>query len=123
MKFLLDANMSRSALQIINLAGYESLDVRDIGLGSATDDRIDQFALQEDWIWVTRDLDFSDIRNYPPVKTLGRVILRLSDFATSNDIVTVLRRFLAAPELVSQIPGHLVIIDTNQVRFRPALVE
>jgi predicted nuclease of predicted toxin-antitoxin system len=74
MKFLLDANMPRSALQVIHLAGFQSLDVRDKGLGSAIDDRIDQFALQEDWILVTRDLDFPDIRSYPPEKHLEELI-------------------------------------------------
>lgn len=121
MQFLLDANMPRSALQALTQANYRASHVRDQGLGDATDAQINQFALQHGWTLVTRDLDFCDIRNYPPEHSPGRVVIRISETSTAADIVLLLRRFLAAPQLIQQIPGHLVVIDTHQVRFRPAL--
>ena len=42
-------------------------------------------------------------------------------FNTAEEIAQLLRRFLMLPELVGHIPGHLVILDSNRVRFRPAL--
>ena len=39
----------------------------------------------------------------------------------ANEIAQLLKRFLMLPELVAHIPGHLVILDSNRVRFRPAL--
>jgi predicted nuclease of predicted toxin-antitoxin system len=122
MKFLLDANMPRAALRVLIEAGHVAEHVRDLGLGNATDERIDQLAQTEGWILVTRDLDFCDTRNYPPENSAGRVVLRVEDTSTAVEIAELLQRFLALPELVNRIPGHLVVLDTNRARFRPALI-
>ena len=121
MDFLLDANMPRSALRALTDAGHQAWHVRDIGLGDAPDEHIDRHALTQGWVLVTRYLDFCDIRNYPPEHTPGRLVLRVDDTSTANEIAQLLQRFLMLPELVGHIPGHLVILDSNRVRFRPAL--
>lgn len=46
--------------------GYEAFDVRDIGLGGADDTLIAAHAKANGLVLVTRDFDFSDIRNDPP---------------------------------------------------------
>lgn len=121
MNFLLDANMPRSALRAFIDAGHQAWHVRDIGLGDAPDERIDQYARAQSWILVTRDLDFADTRNYPPENSAGRLVLRVDDASTATEIAQLLQRFLLMPQLVSQIPAHLAILDVNRVRFRPAL--
>jgi predicted nuclease of predicted toxin-antitoxin system len=121
MDFLLDANMPRSALRTFIDAGHRVWHVRDIGLGDAPDERIDEYARAQSLILVTRDLDFADTRNYPPENSPGRLVLRIDDTSTATEIAQLLQRFLLMVELVSQIPAHLAILDTNRVRFRPAL--
>jgi hypothetical protein len=68
---------------------------------------------------LTRDLDFSDVRRYPPEKYGGIVVLRLPDHFTAAEIVVVLERFLAEPRFVESLLGRLAIVDENRVRFRP----
>jgi predicted nuclease of predicted toxin-antitoxin system len=46
--------------------GHDAVDVRDRGMGSATDDVIAEYARLNRRVLVTRDFDFADIRNYPP---------------------------------------------------------
>ena len=121
MKFLLDANMPRAAIRVLIEAGYSAQHVRDLGLGAATDEVIDQKARAERWVLITRDLDFSDTRRYPPENSPGRLVLRVKDTSTSEEISQLLKRFLSLGDLVGRIPGHLVILDANRVRFRPAL--
>lgn len=121
MNFLLDANMPRSALRALTDAGHQAWHVRDIGLGDATDQRIDQTAREQGWILVTRDLDFADTRRYPPESSPGRLVLRCEDTSTAADIVQLLQRLLLMPELVAELPGHLAILDRHRVRFRPAV--
>ncbi|MES1943064.1 hypothetical protein PC39_03037 [Salinisphaera sp. PC39] len=121
MKFLLDANMPRSALHALVDAGYEVSHVRDLGLGDAPDAEIDQFALTQSWVLVTRDTDFCDVRTYPPESSPGRLVLRLPDTTVASDIADLVRRFLLKPDLVEQLPGHLAILDNKRIRFRPAL--
>ena len=122
MRFLLDANMRRSALRVLLAAGHAATHVRDLGMGQATDDLIDRHAQAADAILVTRDLDFADTRAYPPESAPGRLVLRVADNDSAGSVAALLERFLALPDLVVQIPGHLVILERDRVRFRPALV-
>ena len=93
MDFLLDSNMPRSALRALTGAGHQAWHVRDIGLGDAPDERIDRHALTQGWVLVTRDLDFCDIRNYPPEHSPGRLVLRVDDTSTADEIPQLLKRF------------------------------
>jgi len=122
MRFLLDANMPRTALRVLTESGHLASHVRDLGLGDATDERIDQHAQAAGWILVTRVLDFRDTRRYPPEISAGRLVLRIAETSTAEEIAKRLRRFLAMPDLVARIPGHLVILEPDRARFRPALV-
>lgn len=123
MRFLLDANMPRSALSVLIAAGHSATHVRDLGMGRATDDMIDRHAQAIGAILVTRDLDFADTRAYPPEAAPGRLVLRVADHDTAESIAFLLERFLAVPDLVARIPGHLVVLERDRVRFRPALAD
>ena len=54
----------------------EGFDVRDIGLRSAKDPQIAEYAQAEKLCLITGDYDFADIRNYPPDRYSGIVVLR-----------------------------------------------
>ena len=121
MRFLVDANLPRSALALLQGAGHVPEHVRDLGLGAAPDKEIAARARATGSALVTRDLGFADIRSYPPLDYPGLVVLRLPDDATAPQILSLLQRFLNQTELVRQVPGHLVIVEAGSVRFRPAL--
>lgn len=121
MKFLLDANMPRSALVVLREAGHEANHVRDLGLGDATDACIDERARSMVAVIVSRDLDFADVRRFPPEPRPGLLVLRMPDSSTAADVVGLLSRFLSATALVHRIPGHLAILEPDRLRFRPAL--
>lgn len=120
MKFLLDANMPRAALAVLRLQGHDADHVRDLGWGDASDDHIAACALETDAVLVSRDLDFADIRRFAPEALPGILLLRMSDECRADEIATVLGRFLTT-DLVARLPGHLVILERDRVRFRPAL--
>jgi predicted nuclease of predicted toxin-antitoxin system len=44
MKFLIDASLPRQTSQILTAAGYQSVDVRDIGMSTAADADIAAYA-------------------------------------------------------------------------------
>jgi predicted nuclease of predicted toxin-antitoxin system len=79
MRFLLDANMPRSAIGTLSARGHHVEFARDIGLGAAPDTQIAERARQTGNALLTRDLDFADIRQYPPGQYGGIVVLRLPD--------------------------------------------
>lgn len=70
---------------------------------------------------VTRDLDFADVRSYPPKGTPGILVLRIPDDWVAARIAGHLAKLLAMNALVERLPDHLAILDQHQVRFRPAL--
>ena len=121
MRFLLDANMPRSAADLLGRCGHDAVHVRDTALKDAPDERIAHFASKEQRAVVTRDLDFADVRRYAPEGSQGYLVLPVPDSWVASEIVELLERFLDMPGLVDQIPGHLVILDPRQVRFRPAV--
>jgi predicted nuclease of predicted toxin-antitoxin system len=121
MRFLVDANMPRSTLALLARLGHTGEHARDIGLGHAPDAQIAAHARSTGAAIITRDVDFADIRNYPPSEFLGLLVLRMPDDAVAQTIVNLLERFLKQMELAARIPGHLVILEPDRVRFRPAL--
>lgn len=121
MRFMVDANMPRSTMALPASLGHNGEFARNIGLGHAPDSWIATHARNNGAAIVTRDVDFADIRNYPPHEYGGIVALRMPDDAVAHTIVNLLERFLKQTELAAQLPGHLAILEPDRVRFRPAL--
>jgi len=121
MRFFLDANLPRSAVSALTKLGHQVEFARDIGMANARDEEIAARARETQAALVTRDMDFADIRRYPPEQHAGIVVLRLPDDAIASQIVNVLERFASNSRFTEQLPGRLAIVDDNRVRFRPPL--
>lgn len=119
MRFLLDANLPRSTAPMLARHGHESVLVGDVGLGP-DDEAIAGHAREHGLTLVTRDFDFSDIRNYPPAQHSGIVVLQLPEDAVAAQIVRALEAFILQPNLLARLPGRLAIVESWRVRFRPA---
>jgi predicted nuclease of predicted toxin-antitoxin system len=112
MRFLVDANMPRSSLALLAGLGHTGEHARDIGLGHAPDTQIAARARDTGAALVTRD---------PPHEFQGIIVLRIPDDAVAQTIVNLFERFLKQTELAARLPGHLVILEPDRARFRPAL--
>ena len=121
MRFLLDANLPRSAVALMESFGHAVEFLRDSDFSSASDEIVIERARSTRSVLITRDLDFADVRRYPPHLYHGILVLRLPDTAIAKDIVAVLERFLAEPLFVQSLPHRLAIVNASQVRFRPPL--
>jgi predicted nuclease of predicted toxin-antitoxin system len=117
MRFLLDADMARSCAGVLRNLGHDVSDVRDIGLGSASDDAIFAHAQTERRIIVSADLDFADVREYPPGSHAGIIVLRIPDHFRTAQINRTLEA--AIPRLEEAgVDGALVILETDTIRIR-----
>ena len=66
---------------------------------------------------MTLDLDFSDIRAYPPEQYAGLVVLRLNR-QDKPHVLQVMKRLMTV--FTREEPkGHLWIVEEDQVRMRP----
>jgi predicted nuclease of predicted toxin-antitoxin system len=71
---------------------------------------------QEGRILVTLDLDFADIRTYPPADYSGIIVLRLSRLGKAR-VLSAVSRMLPTLEQ-EPLAGRLWIVDENTVRIR-----
>lgn len=122
MLFLLDANLPRSLVTLLRGFGHRVEFARDIGLGAAPDRDIAARAKLTGAVLLTRDMDFANIRQYPPEDFPGLVVLRLPDDATARVIAGIVERFLREPSFLSALGGRLTIVEADRVRFRPRLL-
>lgn len=106
---------------VFQMHGHDAIFARDIGLSAASDEQIAAYARAQGCALVTRDLDFADVRRYPPQHYAGIVVLRLPDDTVAAGIAHVLDLFLGDQRLVGAIGGRLAIVEPERVRFRPPL--
>lgn len=118
MKFLIDASLPRSVAEVLQRVKHEAVDVRDIGLGTAPDETIAAYAKRHSLCLVTRDWDFADIRQYPPKKYAGIVILVCPVHANRAKVLAMLRDLLKHRDIVRRLDGSLVIVEPQRIRVR-----
>ena len=118
MRFLVDEDLPRSTIILLRRYGHEAVDVRDVGLGGAKDYQIINYAQSKGLCLLTGDFDFSDIRNYPPNKYNGLVILEIPKDATASFILGLIEAFIQQKDILSHLSGKLAIVEPGRVRLR-----
>jgi len=112
----LDENMARAHAGLLSQHGYEVDRVQDEGLSGASDERVWQEVVKEDRIFITLDLDFSDIRRFPPGSHPGLLLLR-PESKGRQAVIAVLHRVLQEHRL-EEFRGCLVVADPRRTRLR-----
>jgi predicted nuclease of predicted toxin-antitoxin system len=115
LKFLMDADMPRSSAQVIRNMGFYVEDVRDIGMRTAKDREIIEYALINKRIIVTRDTDFGEVLRYP--EHPGAIILRLPYTFTAIEINRRLEEFFKSVR-EDDIRETITIVELSRYRRR-----
>jgi len=118
---LLDANLPRSMVAVVQKASHACTHVRDTALAAAADAQIADHVRRAGLVLVTRDFDFADTRNYPPEQYAGLVVFRLPDTATAGTICDLAEQFLAQADVIAALPGRLAVVEFGRVRLRPPM--
>jgi predicted nuclease of predicted toxin-antitoxin system len=115
-RFKLDENLPRDAQTLLVAAGHDVHSVNDQRLGGGRDPLVLDACLKENRVLITLDLDFSDIRRYPPSSHQGIWVLR----ATVQSIQGILSMVRGALALVGTEPTakRLWIVEEGRVRIR-----
>ena len=116
MLFKVDENLHADAAELLRKAGYDAMTVFDQGLRGRKDIEIADVCRIEQRAIVTLDLDFSDIRQFPPAEYAGIIVLRLLDKSRPSILRTL---GLVLPLLkVEPLVGYLWIVEEDRVRIR-----
>ena len=116
MRVKLDENLPIQFKRLFTESGHDAATVLDEGIGGATDVEIASACLAEDRVLLTQDLDFADIRAYPPSEYPGIVVFRLANQGRDGllQVGTTLLETLAG----SSPKGQLWIVEGARVRIR-----
>ena len=115
-RFKLDENLPRDAITLLLNAGHDAHSVLDEGLGGSEDQVLLDVCRNEGRVFVTFDLDFSDLRLYPPLDHKGIWVLRPQTQSVANTLA-LLENALGALETEST-EDRLWIIESGRIRVR-----
>lgn len=116
MTFKVDENLPADAAVQLRENGFDAHTVHDEGLAGTTDDVIAAVAAREGRVLITLDLDFSNIRAYPPADHAGIVVLR-PHTQDKNAVKDLLRRLIAVLNHESPV-SELWIVESDRIRRR-----
>ena len=116
MRFKIDENLPPFMADRLRAAGFDAATVAEECLAGTSDQRLAPICAAENRILVTLDLDFSDVRRYPPGSGPGFIVLRLDrqDRADFEAATELLLEALAA----NQVGGSLWIVERTRIRVR-----
>ena len=116
MRFKLDENLSPTIAGLLTEAGHDTATVAEQGLAGAEDPDIALVCLDEGRILLTLDLDFANVRAYPPHRYPGLIVLRISSQAPRRQVEIVSR---ILPSLSDRsLQGQLWIVEDSRIRIR-----
>ena len=116
MRFKLDENLPADLANRLREAGHDVMDVIEEGLSGEDDPPVLNAAAAEGRTLMTFDLDFADIRQYPPGSHAGIVVFRLHD-QRWNSLKDSVDRLLASGSLET-LQNGLAIVDEHRIRFK-----
>ncbi|MBL8291485.1 MAG: DUF5615 family PIN-like protein [Bryobacterales bacterium] len=116
MRFKTDENLPVEAAAVFRDAGYDAETVWDEELAGKDDAAIASKVRTEQRILVTADLDFANIRAYPPEDHPGLIVLRLKQQDKVNAIAVLKRVALALGHRSPE--RELWIVEEDRIRIR-----
>jgi predicted nuclease of predicted toxin-antitoxin system len=112
----LDGNLGRSQVALLQRAGYKADRVYDEAMSGAEDSVVWERVCAEGRFLITLDLDFSDVRRYPPGTHPGILLIRPRNRSTTA-VARVLARVIAEQPLET-LQGCLSVADDSFTRVR-----
>jgi predicted nuclease of predicted toxin-antitoxin system len=116
MKFFADHCAYSVTVRFLRGLGYTVETAKEAFLQVADDTDILQHARDTDAVLLTNDLDFGNILLYPPSRSMGIIVLKISK-VTVPEVHAVLRQMLR--DIPSdEFRGALFVVDCNKYRVR-----
>lgn len=116
MRIKLDENLPAALTTDLSQLGHNVDSVFTESLKGRPDKEIWNAAQQAERFLITQDLDFSDVRRYPPKEHPGVLIIRLRDPGRTALAARVLSIFETEP--VEQWSGCIAVATARKIRVR-----
>ena len=116
-RFKLDENLPSDAAPLLREAGHDVLTALQQHLGGKPDREVLDTCRSENRILITFDLDFADIRVYPPENHRGVWVLR-PHTQSITDTLALLRGALTVLDGGEIVDRRLWVVEPGQIRIR-----
>ncbi|MHB1033559.1 MAG: DUF5615 family PIN-like protein [Pirellulales bacterium] len=117
MRFKIDENLHAEVADVLRAHGHDAQTVFDEGLRGHSDAEIAAAACREERVVLTLDLDFGNIREYPPDQYRGLIVLRVAD-QSRRHVLHVMDRVIAVLNS-APLDRHLWVVSEGGIRIRP----
>ena len=116
MQFKIDENLPIEIAELLINAGHNAKTLNDQQLQGAKDPVLIDVCRSEHRVLVTLDMDFSDIRSYPPEEFSGIIVLRVR-IQAKHHVIKVFRNIIP---LIGSEPliQRLWIVEETKIRIR-----
>ncbi len=116
MRFKIDENLPREVAEILTGARHDATTIIDEQLRGENDPRIIDVCLHEHRALITLDLDFADVRAYPPELFFGIIVLRVHR-QDKKHLITLFNRLIPILE-EEAVQNRLWIVEESRIRIR-----
>jgi len=116
MKFKIDENLPIELATLLQNEGYDASTIYSEDLKGVKDPTVIAVCQHEQRVLITLDLDFADIKTYPPKDYAGIIVLRVY----KQDKPYLISFFQKLIPAIGQHPleGHLWIVEEGKIRIR-----
>ncbi len=114
MRLLIDMNLSPKWVTFLESSGFEAAHWSDVGMVSAPDSEIMQYAKANNWIILTHDLDFGAILAATGGDAPSVVQIRADNLSTDAIGATVVAALNAMADALKN--GALVTVEPSRTR-------
>lgn len=116
MRFKVDENLPTEIAGLLSGQGHNAQTVYDERIAGARDEALHAICKRELRVLVTLDIDFSDIRAYPPEQLPGTIVLRVGNQSKKH----ILHVFSLILPLIEREPlvRQFWIVEEGRVRIR-----
>ncbi|MEW5717018.1 MAG: DUF5615 family PIN-like protein [Chloroflexota bacterium] len=116
MKFKVDENLPEEVVAELRAHKHDAMSVANQGLAGKDDAVVAARVRDEARCLIRLDLDFSDLRAYPPSDYHGIVVIR-SKKQDKTTVLALVKRFV--PLLATEpVAGKLWIVEEDRIRIR-----
>jgi predicted nuclease of predicted toxin-antitoxin system len=121
MKFKIDENLPVEFAHELRAIGHDAVTVFEQRMGGTSDEDLFSVCINEDRILMTLDIDFADIRMYPPSVSPGILVFRIQP-QDKNRLLYCLGRII--PLLAKeQLARMLWIVEEDRIRIHEGLLQ
>jgi len=117
MRFKIDENLPAEVAAILRSNCHDAMTIFDQHMVGELDLRVASVCKSEERALITLDLDFSDIRTYPPNEYSGSIILR-PRIQSKPDVLISVQKLIPLLNGIEILMGNLWIVQENGIRIR-----